>query len=130
MPEEEDLIQRVSELHTNKSTGTTGSGIFLKSGSSSKSRNCDQDFLQLCTLVKEKLNREGISLAAPPFTTKVRPSHSIKAAAVSIILESFSKHGKTSYLNLTLVISLSVKKIFFSSIKRVRITLKFVRAVG
>ena len=34
--------------------------------------HCDQDFIQLCSLVKDKLNREGISLAAPPFTTKVR----------------------------------------------------------
>lgn len=49
--QEEDLIQRVSELKIRK--------------------HCDQDFIQLCSLVKDKLNREGISLAAPPFTTKV-----------------------------------------------------------
>ena len=89
MPEEEDLIQRVSELHNHNSgksshnisttTGTTSAGTFLNSGggyssnsSSSNKKNCDQDFLQLCNLVKDKLNREGISLAAPPFTTKVR----------------------------------------------------------
>ena len=100
MPEEEDLIQSVSELHNNHNnsgkmsntniiSSTTGTGntsaagtTFLNSGSGyssnnssssfSNKKNCDQDFLQLCNLVKDKLNREGISLAAPPFTTKVR----------------------------------------------------------
>ena len=77
LPEEEDLIQRVSELHTGNiksSADVIGTaGIFLKSGHSNASkRNCDQDFLQLCNLVKDRLNREGISLASPPFTTKVR----------------------------------------------------------
>ena len=91
MPEEEDLIQRVSELHHHNhnnsgkmshnnitGNGTNSAGTFLNSGSgyssnssSSNKKNCDQDFLQLCNLVKDKLNREGISLAAPPFTTKV-----------------------------------------------------------
>ena len=87
IPEEEDLIQRVSELHTvttgkyggllssngmlpPNSVGTRCSGGNI--GMTSTKRNCDQDFLQLCNLVKDKLNREGISLAAPPFTTKVR----------------------------------------------------------
>ena len=78
-PEEEDLIQRVSELSPRSSRVSS----FLvrqhqhqqqkrQQQNTNQQQHCDQDFIQLCTLVKDKLNREGISLAAPPFTTKVR----------------------------------------------------------
>ena len=75
--EEEDLIQRVSELSPRSSRVSS----FLVRNQqqqvqhqqqNKRQQHCDQDFIQLCSLVKDKLNREGISLAAPPFTTKVR----------------------------------------------------------
>ena len=74
--EEEDLIQRVSELSPRSSRVSS----FLvrqqqqqqQQQNNKRQQHCDQDFIQLCSLVKDKLNREGISLAAPPFTTKVR----------------------------------------------------------
>ena len=68
---DEDLIQRVSEFNHPNCKQTAASSR-LSSFLPKKSRqHCDQDFIQLCALVKDKLNHEGISLAAPPFTTKV-----------------------------------------------------------
>ena len=77
--EEEDLIQRVSELSPRSSRVSS----FLVRNQQQQVQNkrqqhCDQDFIQLCSLVKDKLNREGISLAAPPFTTKVRTKQTPK----------------------------------------------------
>ena len=56
--------------------------------------HCDQDFIQLCSLVKDKLNREGISLAAPPFTTKVRRSSYQLLTKIE-----YSYNPKKTYLN-------------------------------
>ncbi len=75
--EDENLIQRVSDLNTMQ-TGSPyltsfGKPQRLTSGIRDNLQQCDQqDFMQVCALVKDKLNRENISLAAPPFTTKVR----------------------------------------------------------
>ena len=96
---EEDLIQRVSELSPQKSLVNNHHGLssFLSgSGHSAASRSnkkqhqskqqqhCDQDFIQLCSLVKDKLNREGITLAAPPFTTKVSCFSEIRDKKLSV----------------------------------------------
>jgi hypothetical protein len=89
--EEEDLIQRVSEMSPRSSrvssflTGKLNSGFnnqqppnnvgrrrYVSGEQQQQQNNCDKEFMQLCHLVKEKLHREGIILAAPPFTTKVR----------------------------------------------------------
>ena len=79
---DQDLIQRVSELNSARLQFKTNqrpqiqpqkhSQIHQSQSSPQKQQHCDKDFIQLCSLVKDKLNREGISLAAPPFTTKVR----------------------------------------------------------
>lgn len=87
--EDEDLIQRVSEVAlsspamNNQQTRQHLSTFMAGKRPTTRQRDrlpnksetsmCDDDnltFMQLCALVKEKLMKEGISLAAPPFTTK------------------------------------------------------------
>lgn len=64
--EQLDLIQRVSD--TGISSRSSRVSSFLKKP---PLNHCDKDYLQLNLLVKDKLYREGLCLAAPPFTTKV-----------------------------------------------------------
>lgn len=77
--EDEDLIQKVSELGMNhfvgdvknsKKTPTKNGG---KSGKRDKRQKQDENLtaMQLAILVKEKLHKESINLGVAPFTTKV-----------------------------------------------------------
>jgi len=92
--EDEDLIQKVSELGLNHFVGDvrhakkTPTKNGNKSNRRDKRQKQDENLtaMQLAILVKEKLHKESINLGVAPFTTKVR--------TVCLRCISISKHER------------------------------------
>ncbi len=99
--EDEDLIQKVSELGMNHfvSDVKNSKKTPIKNGSKSAKRDKRQKqdenltAMQLAILVKEKLHKESINLGVAPFTTKVR---------AVFILDHFKKHPGDESLSVSL----------------------------